>query len=99
MLLINSAHVDVSSPGFRFMLKQSPRLYSFVIALRILSFCFAGESSELPLPCFVSSRLRACLKSKIFDGMVMNRAFCNCTWISFHVLALGCDIHLISPNP
>src|ERR1035441_7837365 len=28
-----------------------------------------------------------------------NRAFCNCTWISFHVLALGCDIHLISPNP
>ena len=29
----------------------------------------------------------------------MNRAFCNCTKIRFHLLTLGCDIHPISPRP
>ena len=31
--------------------------------------------------------------------MTTNRAFCNCTGIRFRLLALGCDIPLISPSP
>ena len=30
---------------------------------------------------------------------MINRAFCNCTGIRFHLLTLGCDIHPISPRP
>src|SRR5664280_280962 len=30
---------------------------------------------------------------------MINRAFCNCTRIRFHLLTLGCDIHPISPRP
>jgi hypothetical protein len=30
---------------------------------------------------------------------MINRAFCNCTRIRFALLALGCDIPLISPRP